>query len=227
MGNMCQQRDDRKQSLNSKTCCTNLCNVMNILKSILIDLGIPEASLRNNTLLYKDLQLDSVEIVEIALGLKRKLGVNVKLETGQDMTLAEVCHIVTRAIASPPKSTEVKGLGIDIVPIESIAKLVDQSDRQSLGLLFTPKEIDFCQSKSDFYQDYAICFATKEAVGKALGTGLVGIDWNEIEANITSKKVTIHLSGKAGDRAKKRGVQSWLANWYDWDKHILVQAIAL
>ncbi len=221
---MCQQKDDRQQPLNcSKTCC----NVMNILKSILIDLGIPEASLRNNTLLYKDLQLDSVEIVEIALGLKRKLGVNVKLETGQDKTLAEICNIVNRAIASPPKSTEVKGLGIDIVPIESIAKLVDPCDRQSLSLLFTPKEIDLCQSKSNFYQYYAVCFATKEAVGKALGTGLVGIDWNEIEANITSNKVIINLSGKAGDRAKKRGVQAWLANWCDWDKHILVQAIAL
>jgi holo-[acyl-carrier protein] synthase len=45
-------------------------------------------------------------------------------------------------------------------------------------------EIDRCQSTSNPHQFYALCFATKEAVGKALGTGLAGIGWNEIEANI-------------------------------------------
>lgn len=74
---MCQPRDDRKESLNySEICCTDLCNVTNTLKLILIDLEIPETALRKNTLLHKNLQLDSVEIVELALGLKRKLGVN-------------------------------------------------------------------------------------------------------------------------------------------------------
>ena len=124
-------------------------------------------------------------------------------------------------------TVRIKGLGLDIASIESIARLVDQCDRQSISLLFTPREIEFCQSKCDFYQYYAVCFATKEAVGKALGTGLVGIDWNEIEANITPNKVTIHLSGKACAQAKKRGVQTWLASWCDWDKHVLVHVVAL
>lgn len=73
--------------------------VMITLKSILINLGISEESLDEDTLLYKDLQLDSVEIIEIALGLKRQLGVNVKLETRQDLTLAQVCNRVKSAIA--------------------------------------------------------------------------------------------------------------------------------
>ncbi|MBD2309024.1 acyl carrier protein [Chroococcidiopsis sp. FACHB-1243] len=73
---------------------------MNTLRSILIDLGIPEETLSEDTLLNQDLQLDSVETVEIALGLKRKLGVNVKLETRQDMTLAQVCNTVKAAIAT-------------------------------------------------------------------------------------------------------------------------------
>lgn len=77
-------------------------NVMNTLKTILSDLGIPEESLHEDTLLCKHLQLDSVETVEIALGLKRKLGVKVKLEALQDMTLAQVCNMVEGAIAPLP-----------------------------------------------------------------------------------------------------------------------------
>ncbi|WP_238178492.1 acyl carrier protein [Calothrix sp. 336/3] len=74
-------------------------SVMGILKLILLNLGIPEELIRENTLLHKDLQLDSVEVVEIALGLKRTLGVNVKLESRQDMTLSQVCNTVQEAIA--------------------------------------------------------------------------------------------------------------------------------
>ncbi len=44
---------------------------MDALKAILIDLGIPEESIHQDALLREDLQLDSTETVEIALGLKR------------------------------------------------------------------------------------------------------------------------------------------------------------
>ncbi len=80
-------------------------NVMNTLKTILTDLGIPEESLCEDTLLSKDLQIDSVETVEIALGLKRKLGINVKLEALQNMTLVQVCNLVETAMSeAPPKA---------------------------------------------------------------------------------------------------------------------------
>jgi acyl carrier protein len=67
---------------------------MDTLKEILTNLGISRDSLHNETLLNEDLQLDSTEIVEVALGLKRKLGVRVKLESRQDLTLAQVCDRV-------------------------------------------------------------------------------------------------------------------------------------
>lgn len=78
-------------------------NVMNTLKTILTDLGIPEESLHEDTLLCKNLRIDSLETVEIALGLKRKLGIKVKLEASQDITLAQVCHLVEEAISTNPK----------------------------------------------------------------------------------------------------------------------------
>ena len=72
-------------------------NLIDILKVILTDLGIPEELLYPETRLHQDLQLDSTEIVEISLGLKRRLGVSVKLESRQDMTLTQVCHQVEAA----------------------------------------------------------------------------------------------------------------------------------
>ena len=73
---------------------------MDTLKVILTDLGIPEELVHQDALLREDLQLDSAETVEISLGLKRKLGVNVKLEGRQDITLAQVCTMVEMAMPS-------------------------------------------------------------------------------------------------------------------------------
>lgn len=77
--------------------------VMDTLKDILIDLGIPEDSISEAALLRKDLQLDSTETVEISLGLKRRLGVNVKIESRQDTTLGQVCDMVNQAMATTAK----------------------------------------------------------------------------------------------------------------------------
>ncbi len=70
---------------------------MDALKEILTDLGIPEELLHKDALLREDLQLDSTETIEISLALKRKLGVNVKLEGRQDLTLVQLCNRVEAA----------------------------------------------------------------------------------------------------------------------------------
>ena len=75
-------------------------DAQNILKNILRNLGIAEELLYDDALLYRDLQLDSTEIVEIALALKRQLGVALKLETRQDKTLAEVSQEIADARSS-------------------------------------------------------------------------------------------------------------------------------
>ena len=129
-------------------------------------------------------------------------------------------------VLEPDRIIEVKGVGIDITPIPKIARIIDRCDRATLNSLFTANEIDYCQSASHPHQFYALYFATKEAVGKALGTGLAGIDWNEIEANISLEKLTVHLHGKARLQAKRRGVSRWLATWCYWDNHVLVHVLA-
>ena len=72
-------------------------DVKNTLEAILKNLGISEELLRDDAWLHRDLQLDSTEIVELSLALKRQLGVAVKLETRQDKTLAQVCRAIESA----------------------------------------------------------------------------------------------------------------------------------
>ncbi|MEM9903520.1 MAG: acyl carrier protein [Cyanobacteria bacterium P01_D01_bin.44] len=81
----------------------NIQEVMGALKTIFADLGISAESLDGDTLLFKDLQLDSTETVEVSLGLRRRLGVSVKLESRQDMTLAQVCDLIETALDASSK----------------------------------------------------------------------------------------------------------------------------
>lgn len=85
-------------------CAMDTVNVMDQLEKILSDLGIPEELIQPNALLYRDLQLDSTEIVEISLALKRRLGIKLKLETRQDKTLAEVSTVIELAMTEQIKS---------------------------------------------------------------------------------------------------------------------------
>jgi holo-[acyl-carrier protein] synthase len=124
-------------------------------------------------------------------------------------------------------SAEIKGVGIDILPIPRITRLIERYDRYTLMLVFTPGEIDRCQSSHHCDRDFAICFAAKEAVGKALGTGLAGIDWNEIESILTQDHLTVELNGEAGIQTQEKGIQIWQAAWCEWDEHVLVHVLAL
>jgi acyl carrier protein len=82
--------------------------VMETLKATLTDLGIPEEMIHQDALLREDLQLDSTETVELALALKRQLGVSVKLEGRQDITLAQLCDRVDVAMSSAPEGIQDK-----------------------------------------------------------------------------------------------------------------------
>lgn len=121
----------------------------------------------------------------------------------------------------------IKGLGIDLAYIPWMAKLIEGCDRETLKLLFTSEEIDRSQSSNHPHRDFTVCFATKESVAKALGTGMVGINWNEIEANLTPDKLSITLHGQARIQEKRASIEQWRATWWHWDEYILVHALAI
>jgi acyl carrier protein len=63
-------------------------------------LGIPEEEITPAARLRGELELDSTELVEVSLELKRQLGVEVTLELADDMTVADVTRTVDEAIAA-------------------------------------------------------------------------------------------------------------------------------
>lgn len=59
--------------------------------------------------------------------------------------------------------------GTDIIEIDRIKKSIERSGERFLNMIYTPTEIEYCESKKYAkYQHYAARFAAKEAIFKAV-----------------------------------------------------------
>lgn len=68
----------------------------------------------------------------------------------------------------------VLGIGIDLCDVKRISDLIDKHGDVFLDKVFTGEEIQYCQKFSNSTQKFAARFAAKEAMAKALGTGISG-----------------------------------------------------
>jgi holo-[acyl-carrier protein] synthase len=68
--------------------------------------------------------------------------------------------------------------GVDIVEIARIGAALDRFGNRFLNRIYTEREIAFCRGR---VPELAARFAGKEAVMKALGTGVRGVSWKDIE----------------------------------------------
>lgn len=75
--------------------------------------------------------------------------------------------------------------GTDIIEIERIKKTIERSGNNFLNLIYTPKEIEYCESKRNAkYCHYAGRFASKEAIFKAISTLLPSkfeLTWKDVQ----------------------------------------------
>ena len=71
-------------------------------------------------------------------------------------------------------------IGIDIVEIERLEKAL-QRNKRFLDKLFTKEEIDYFKSKGLKTETIAGNFSAKEAISKALGTGIRNFNFKDIE----------------------------------------------
>lgn len=72
------------------------------------------------------------------------------------------------------------GIGVDIIEIERVRQAI-QNNKNFLSKLFTEREIDYFISRNMNSEVIAGNFAAKEAVSKALGTGMRGFSFKDIE----------------------------------------------
>ncbi|MBL8152414.1 MAG: holo-ACP synthase [Blastocatellia bacterium] len=74
------------------------------------------------------------------------------------------------------------GSGIDIIEISRVASAIERNGERFLARVYTQIERDYCEKSKQSSTHYAGRFAAKEAVLKALGTGLSGaIRWVDVE----------------------------------------------
>ncbi len=92
-------------------------------------------------------------------------------------------------------------VGVDLIEIERIRRALDRHGESFKRRCFTEAERAYCDSKPNPPQHYAGRFAAKEAVGKALGSG-VYFTWREIEIR-GRPKPGVHLSGRTAAWAEK------------------------
>jgi len=103
-----------------------------------------------------------------------------------------------------PERCGAVSVGVDIIEIARIQRtLADFGDR-FLRRVFTERERERYGSR---VSELAARFAAKEATSKALGTGIRGIRWREMEvlSNRRGKPVLV-LHGSAADRAATLGL---------------------
>ena len=94
-------------------------------------------------------------------------------------------------------------VGVDLIEIERIRHALERHGEGFKRRCFTDAERAYCDSKPNPAQHYAGRFAAKEAVGKAIGSG-VYFTWKEIEIRGRPKPGVV-LSGRTAAWAEKVG----------------------
>ncbi len=94
------------------------------------------------------------------------------------------------------------GIGVDLVEVPRVAALLARHPLAS-ERLFTAAERAYCRGCAVATQRYAARFAAKEAVGKALGSGVLA--WHEIEV-VEGGPPRVRLSGRTATLAQRLGV---------------------
>lgn len=102
-------------------------------------------------------------------------------------------------------------LGLDLVEVSRVRGLLDKSGDRFKERVFTEEETSYCDSCASPAMHYAARFAAKEAVAKALGSGLAdGVVWREIEVCRDAKGApSIVLHGAAAEKARTMGIHGW------------------
>ena len=119
--------------------------------------------------------------------------------------------------------------GVDVVRIDRVAGLLGRSSRRFERRVFTPAEVADCTRSPWPARRFAQCFALKEAVLKAAGTGLAhGARWQDIEAELRSggEEPVVRVSGRVAEWLRGRGVEGWVAS-VGGDRRFAVAAVVL
>lgn len=123
----------------------------------------------------------------------------------------------------------IRGHGVDIVENARIAAMLEAHAERFTERVFTVTERSYADhGQRKRIERYAVRFAAKEAVLKALGTGWSeGIAWTDVEVlRLASGEPRVLLTGRAAEIAAERGITAWSLSMSHTDLYSVASAIA-
>lgn len=116
-------------------------------------------------------------------------------------------------------------VGVDMIEVERIARGMRRHGKRFGQRFFTDQERAYCAGRIECL---AGRFAVKEAVAKALGTGIGDVSWTEIEVVCDGRgKPELVLHGRARELSASLGLKRWSISLAHVDSHAIGFAVAL
>lgn len=124
-------------------------------------------------------------------------------------------------VAAPlPLST-----GVDLIEIERVQGAVQRHGRRFLERVFTAQEL---AEVGHSLPSLAARFAAKEAVSKALGTGIGQIGWCEVEVlRGEAHQPMLRLHGAAAQLAEELGLRQWSISLSHTNTHAIALVVVI
>ena len=115
--------------------------------------------------------------------------------------------------------------GVDMIEIARIERGVARHGDRFYNRFFTTQEQMYCNGRFD---RLAGRFAVKEAVAKALGTGIGDIRWKDVEIVCDERgKPDLVLHNAAKELANQQGLSDWSISLSHTDTHAIGFAVAI
>lgn len=126
----------------------------------------------------------------------------------------------------PLTGTGIHAVGIDAVDIGRFRQLLARRPGVA-ERLFTSAELARAGRRADRVPTLAARFAAKEATMKALGVGVGGIGWHDVELGATdSGAPVLVVRGRASTRAEAAGVGRWHVSLTHTDTLAMASVVA-
>lgn len=119
------------------------------------------------------------------------------------------------------------GTGIDLVKVSRIEAVLERHGQRFVERILHPNELLTYQAHSHPLAYFAKRYAAKEALSKALGTGIAkGVNFNEIETQLNELgRPHLILHGTTLDKADELGVKNLFITLSDEQDYAIANVI--
>lgn len=127
------------------------------------------------------------------------------------------------------KTMRIHGIGIDLVDTARIQESIERFGDRFIDRVFTGAEKTYCSAMKASERNFAARFAAKEAIAKALGTGIgAELAWRDMEILRDEKgKPSAKLTGAGKAFMERNGIVEIQISLSHAENHAAANAIAI